>query len=127
AEEFEVKQVRYQSKDGTEIPMFIVHKKGLTLDGTNPTFLTGYGGFNLSRTPAFSATAALWGEHGGVFALPNLRGGGGFGEAWHKAGMLEHKQNVFEDFIAAAEYLVREKYTSPEKLAVAGGSNGGLL
>ena len=126
-ESMEVKQVWYTSKDGTEIPMFIVHKKGLELDGDNPTYLTGYGGFNISRTPGFSATAAAWVDLGGVYALPNLRGGGEFGEEWHEAGMLGNKQNVFDDFIAAAEYLVAEGYTRPERLAIAGGSNGGLL
>jgi len=126
-DDFEVKQVRYKSKDGAEIPMFLVHKKGLKLDGNNPTYLTGYGGFNLSRTPSFQANVALWCELGGVYALPSLRGGGEFGEAWHKAGMLEKKQNVFDDFIAAAEWLIANKYTSSQKLAIAGGSNGGLL
>jgi prolyl oligopeptidase len=124
---FDVKQVRYPSKDGTEIPMFIVHAKGLKLDGNNPAFLTGYGGFNLSRTPSFSATVALWAESGGVYALPSLRGGGEFGEEWHRAGMLEKKQNTFDDFIAAAEWLIANGYTKPEKLAIIGGSNGGLL
>lgn len=127
SDDFEVKQVRYPSKDGTEIPMFLVHAKGLKLDGNNPTFLTGYGGFNLSRTPTFTASAALWVERGGVFALPSLRGGGEFGEAWHQAGMLDKKQNVFDDFISAAEWLIAKNYTRPAKLAIAGGSNGGLL
>jgi prolyl oligopeptidase len=127
SEQFEVKQVWYASKDGTKVPMFIVHKKGLKLDGSAPTLLTGYGGFNASETPGFSARAALWIERGGVYALPNLRGGGEFGEEWHKAGMLEKKQNVFDDFIAAAEWLVANKYTRPERLAIRGGSNGGLL
>ncbi|RYG59378.1 S9 family peptidase, partial [bacterium] len=120
-------QVWFKSKDGTSIPMFVTHRKGLTLDGTNPTYLTGYGGFRISLTPGFSTTAALWIENGGVFAIPNLRGGGEFGEAWHDAGTKERKQNVFDDFIGAAEYLIAEGYTSPEKLAIAGGSNGGLL
>jgi len=124
---FEVKQVTYASKDGTSIPMFIVHAKGLVLDGSHPTLLTGYGGFNLSETPGFSISAAAWVEKGGVYALPNLRGGGEFGERWHKAGMRDKKQNVFDDFIAAAEYLINSKYTSPKKLAISGGSNGGLL
>jgi prolyl oligopeptidase len=124
---FEVKQVWYPSKDGTSIPMFIGAKKGLALDGTHPTFLTGYGGFNLNETPGFSALASFWMENGGVYALPNLRGGGEFGESWHQAGMLAHKQNVFDDFAAAAEYLVANKYTSRAKLAASGGSNGGLL
>ncbi len=123
----DVKQVWYESKDGTSIPMFIVHKKGLDLDGANPTYLTGYGGFNLSRTPGFSAQATAWVELGGVYAIPSLRGGGEFGEEWHRAGMFGNKQNVFDDFIAAAEYLIDEGYTSSDHLAIAGGSNGGLL
>jgi prolyl oligopeptidase len=123
----EVRQVWYASKDGTRIPMFLVYRAGLRLDGSHPTYLTGYGGFTVSETPAYSARAALWIEKGGVFALPNLRGGGEFGEAWHHAGMLEKKQNVFDDFIAAGEWLVKNRYTRPEKLAIAGGSNGGLL
>ncbi len=125
--QIEVKQVWYESKDRTKVPMFIVHKKGLALDGKRPTYLTGYGGFNVSLTPNFSATAAYWAEMGGVYAVPNLRGGGEFGEKWHKAGMLEKKQNVFDDFIAAAEWLIDNQYTSPSKLAISGGSNGGLL
>src|SRR6266542_317247 len=124
---FEVKQVRYASKDGTQIPMFIVHRKGLKRAGSSPALLTGYGGFNLSETPAFSARAALWVENGGVYALPNLRGGGEFGEDWHKAGILEKKQNVFDDFIGAAQWLISNGYTSPSRLAISGGSNGGLL
>ncbi|MFQ5636785.1 MAG: prolyl oligopeptidase family protein [bacterium] len=126
-ENIEVKQVWYESKDKTKIPMFLVHAKGLDLDGSHPTYLTAYGGFNISRTPRFSSTAALWVELGGVYALPNLRGGGEFGEKWHRAGMLENKQNVFDDFIAAAEWLIEKGYTRPAKLAIAGGSNGGLL
>jgi prolyl oligopeptidase len=127
SDRFEVKQVRYASKDGTQIPMFLVHRKGIVLDGTHSTLLTGYGGFTLSQTPGFSARAALWIEAGGVYALPNLRGGGEFGEEWHKAGMLGKKQNVFDDFLAAAEWLVANGYTKPERLAISGGSNGGLL
>src|SRR5258708_1182547 len=117
----------FKQKTAYEIPMFLVHKKGLKLDGNNPTYLTGYGGFNISRTPSFLASIALWCEQGGVYALPSLRGGGEFGEAWHQAGMLDKKQNVFDDFIAAAEWLIANKYTSSQELAIAGGSNGGLL
>lgn len=124
---FEVKQVVYTSKDGTKVPMFLAYKKGLKLDGTNPTMLTGYGGFNLASLPGFSATSTVWMELGGVWALANLRGGNEFGEEWHKAGMLDKKQNVFDDFIAAGEYLIAQKYTSKAKLAISGGSNGGLL
>jgi prolyl oligopeptidase len=127
SEQYEVKQVWYASKDGTKIPMFIVHKKGIKLDGSNPALLTGYGGFNLSSTPFFSADAVAWIEQGGIYAFANLRGGGEFGEEWHKAGMLANKQNVFDDFIAAAEYLIAEGYTQSKKLAIEGGSNGGLL
>ncbi len=126
-ENYETKQVFYTSKDGTKIPMFIVHKKGLQLNGNNPTMLYAYGGFNISLTPSFSVSNMLWLENGGVYALPNLRGGGEYGEAWHKAGVTPNKQNVFNDFIGAAEYLIKEGYTSSEKLAVSGGSNGGLL
>ena len=125
--EYEEKQVFYKSKDGTEVPMFIVHKKGLELDGTNPTYLYGYGGFNVNLTPRFSTTRMILLENGGVFAMPNLRGGGEYGEEWHEAGMLHKKQNVFDDFIAAAEHLIEKGYTSSDKLAIAGGSNGGLL
>ncbi len=124
---YEVRQDWYHSKDGTRVPMFIVHKKGLGKDGHNPTLLTGYGGFNVSLTPAFSRSAYLWLEHGGIYAVANLRGGAEFGEDWHRAGMLEKKQNVFDDFIAAAEYLIAEKYTDKGRLAIQGGSNGGLL
>jgi prolyl oligopeptidase len=127
SDRYEVEQVRYPSRDGTRVPMFLVYRKGLKRDGSNPTLLTGYGGFTVSQTPAFSARAALWAERGGVFAVANLRGGGEFGEEWHKAGMLEKKQNVFDDFIAAGEWLIAQRYTSREKLAIAGGSNGGLL
>lgn len=125
--QFELKQVWYESKDKTKVPMFVLYKKGTKLDGTAPAFMSAYGGFNVSRTPAFSALAVLWAENGGVFAVPNLRGGGEFGEAWHIAGMKEKKQNVFDDMIAAAEYLIREKYTNPSKLSADGRSNGGLL
>ncbi|HTI51618.1 MAG TPA: DUF885 family protein, partial [Planctomycetaceae bacterium] len=127
SDRFEVKQVWFPSKDGTRIPMFLVHRGGLLLDGGNPTLLSGYGGFNISLTPQFSARAVAWIEQGGVYAVANLRGGGEFGEAWHEAGMLDRKQSVFDDFIAAAEWLIREKYTRPEKLAITGRSNGGLL
>ncbi len=124
---FSTQQVFYKSKDGTQIPMFIVHKKGLKLDGTNPTLLYGYGGFNITLTPGFSVSRAVWLEMGGVFAMPNLRGGGEYGREWHLAGIKLGKQNVFDDFIAAAEWLISNKYTSSEKLAIQGGSNGGLL
>lgn len=120
-------QVFYPSKDGTKIPMFIVHKKGVELNGKNPTYLYAYGGFNISLTPGFSVARMLWLENGGILAIPNLRGGGEYGEAWHKAGMTPNKQNVFDDFIAAAEYLKANKYTDYDHLAIAGGSNGGLL
>ncbi|ALD21949.1 prolyl oligopeptidase family serine peptidase [Hymenobacter sp. DG25A] len=126
-DDYVVQQVFYASKDKTKIPMFIVHRKGLKLDGQNPTYLYAYGGFNVSLTPSFSVTRMLWLENGGVLAIPNLRGGGEYGEAWHQAGMTPNKQNVFDDFIAAAEYLSIQNYTNPDKLAIAGGSNGGLL
>ena len=125
--DYEVRQLWYASKDGTKVPMFIFHKQGLILDGRNPTLLTGYGGFNISLTPTFAGDRYLWLERGGVFAVANLRGGAEFGEDWHRAGMLDKKQNVFDDFIAAAEYLITEKYTDREHLAIRGGSNGGLL
>jgi prolyl oligopeptidase len=127
ADAFETKQVFFTSKDGTKVPMFIVHKKGLKLDGKNPTLLYGYGGFNVSLTPAFSAGRIVWLENGGVFAQPSLRGGGEYGERWHLAGTKKNKQNVFDDFIAAAQFLIDEKYTSSDYLALSGGSNGGLL
>jgi len=124
---YEVAQEWFNSKDGTRVPMFVVHKKGIAKNGKNPTLLTAYGGFNVSLTPTFSRTAYLWMEHGGVYAVANLRGGAEFGEEWHRAGMLEKKQNVFDDMIAAAEHLISEKYTDKNHLAIQGGSNGGLL
>jgi prolyl oligopeptidase len=127
SENFESKQVFYASKDGTKIPMIITYKKGLKRDGKNPTMLYGYGGFNISLTPSFSIANAVWMENGGVFAVPNLRGGGEYGKKWHDAGTKMQKQNVFDDFIAAAEYLIAQKYTSSDFLAIRGGSNGGLL
>jgi prolyl oligopeptidase len=127
SEQFEVKQVWYLSKDGTRVPMFVMHRKGFKLDGSNRTLLTGYGGFTQSLTPSFNQRAALWVERGGVFAVANLRGGGEFGEKWHKAGVLAKKQNVFDDFLAAAEWLVKDGYTQPSRLAISGNSNGGLL
>lgn len=124
---YETKQVSYSSKDGTKIPMFITHKKGLVLDGNNPTLLYAYGGFNVKITPSFNIAYVSWFENGGVYAVANLRGGGEYGVKWHEGGMKLKKQNVFDDFIAAAEYLIKEKYTNPEKLVARGGSNGGLL
>lgn len=126
-ENYVTEHLFYKSADGTSIPMFLVHKKDLVLNGQNPTYLTGYGGFNISYTPFFSPAVLTWLELGGVFAVANLRGGGEYGEHWHQMGMLERKQNVFDDFIAAAEFLIKEKITSKEKLAIGGGSNGGLL
>lgn len=126
-ENYETQQIFYQSKDGTQVPMFITHKKGLSLDGNNPTILYGYGGFSASLTPNFSISRMAWLEMGGVYAIPNLRGGGEYGEEWHQAGTKNKKQNVFDDFIAAAEWLINNKYTCSQKLAISGGSNGGLL
>ena len=125
--DYETKQIFYTSKDGTRVPMFITHRKGIKLDGTNPTLLYGYGGFDFSLTPGFSVASLVWMEMGGVYAVANLRGGGEYGEDWHQAGMKLHKQTVFDDFIAAAEWLVANHYTQPKKLAIMGGSNGGLL
>jgi prolyl oligopeptidase len=124
---YTVTQTWFESKDGTRVPMFVTHRDDVVLDGSNPTLLTGYGGFSLNMTPAFSSLAAVWLEHGGVFAEANLRGGGEFGEAWHRGGMRERKQHVFDDFIGAAEHLIAEGYTSPRHLSIRGGSNGGLL
>jgi prolyl oligopeptidase len=126
-ENYESKQVFYESKDGTKIPLFITHKRGIKLDGNNPTYLYGYGGFNVSLTPSFSLSNIVWMEMGGVYAVANLRGGGEYGEEWHQAGMKLNKQNVFDDFIAAAEWLIENNYTNSKKLAIGGGSNGGLL
>jgi prolyl oligopeptidase len=126
-DDYETKQVFYKSKDGTQVPMFIVHKKGIELNGKNATWLYAYGGFGVSLTPSFSASRVVWLENGGIYAQPNLRGGGEYGEKWHIAGTKMNKQNVFDDFIAAGEYLISNQYTSPQYLAVAGGSNGGLL
>ena len=125
--QFQVRQVWYPSKDKTRVPMFLVYRKGLKLDGDRPTLLTGYGGFNVSETPSFRTDAVIFAEHGGVYALANLRGGAEFGEKWHRAGMLANKQNVFDDFIGAAEWLIENGYTKPAHLAIRGGSNGGLL
>jgi prolyl oligopeptidase len=125
--DYVVEQVFYPSKDGTRVPMFLSHKKGLKLDGSNPVLLYGYGGFNISMTPAFSTSRLQWMEMGGILAVANLRGGGEYGDKWHRAGTKLQKQNVFDDFIAAAEYLIKEKYTSPKKIGIQGGSNGGLL
>jgi len=127
ATQYETKQVFYKSKDGIKIPMFIVHKKGLNLNGKNPTLLYGYGGFNVSMLPKFKVERLVWLENNGIFAMPSIRGGGEYGENWHKAGTRLNKQNVFDDFIAASEYLINESYTSSEKLTIRGGSNGGLL
>lgn len=126
-DDYEIRQVRCTSRDGTSIPLFLVHRRGLVRDGQRPTLLTGYGGFNLSMTPGFSRTSFLWMESGGVYAVANLRGGGEYGAPWHEGGRRERKQNVFDDFLAAAEWLVAEGYTCPERLGISGGSNGGLL
>ena len=125
--DYNTEQVFYKSKDGTIVPMFITFKKGLERNGTNPTILYGYGGFNISQTPGFNPTNIAWLENGGIYAVANIRGGGEYGKKWHKAGTQMNKQNVFDDFIAAAEYLISEKYTSSDYLAIRGGSNGGLL
>ena len=125
--DYETKQVFYHSKDGTQVPMFITHKKGIKLDGNNPTYLYGYGGFNVSITPSFSVSSLIWMEMGGIYAIPNIRGGGEYGEEWHQAGIKLKKQNVFDDFIGAAEWLISNNYTKSNKLAIGGGSNGGLL
>jgi prolyl oligopeptidase len=127
SEDYESEQVFYTSKDGTKIPMIITYKKGIKRNGKNPTILYGYGGFNISLTPAFNIANAVWLEQGGIYAVPNLRGGGEYGKAWHNAGIKMQRQNVFDDFIAAAEYLIENQYTSPDYLAIRGGSNGGLL
>jgi prolyl oligopeptidase len=126
-DQFEVRQVWYSSKDGTRVPMFLFHRRDIELDGARPTLLSGYGGFNASVTPWFWPQLLIWAESGGVFAFANLRGGGEFGEEWHRAGHLQKKQNVFDDFIAAAEWLIANHYTNPDRLAAMGGSNGGLL
>ncbi len=127
ASAYETKQVFYRSKDGTRVPMFVTARKGAALDGSHPTILYAYGGFDIATLPSYSPTVAVWLEHGGIYAVANIRGGSEYGEAWHRAGRLDKKQNVFDDFIAAAEYLIREKYTSPAHLAIHGYSNGGLL
>lgn len=125
--QFKIEQVFYSSKDGTKIPMYIIHKKELNLDGTNPTFLYGYGGYNISLLPEFQAKIYVWINNGGVYAIPNLRGGGEYGKKWHEQALLEKKQSVFDDFIAAGEWLIANNYTSESKLAINGRSNGGLL
>src|SRR5439155_2987217 len=125
--DYEVQQVFFESKDGTRVPMFLAHRKGIQLDGSNPTLLFGYGGFSIPMTPSFSISQLGWMEMGGVFAQANLRGGSEYGEDWHLAGTRQRKQNVFDDFIAAAEWLIANKYTRPDRLAIQGGSNGGLL
>jgi prolyl oligopeptidase len=125
--DYQTRQVFYSSKDGTRVPMFITHKKGLKLDGRNQVLLYGYGGFDISITPGFSVASLVWMEMGGVYAVANLRGGGEYGEQWHQGGMKLKKQNVFDDFVAAAQWLIAHKYTRPDKLAISGASNGGLL
>src|SRR6185295_8214769 len=127
SDDYETSRVFYKSKDGTRVPMFLVHKKGLKLDGNNPTIIYGYGGFNVTNSPGFSSLRLALLEQGVVYASANMRGGGEYGEQWHEAGTKLKKQNVFDDFIAAAEYLIAKKYTSPSRLAIQGGSNGGLL
>jgi prolyl oligopeptidase len=127
SEDYTSEQVFYQSKDGTQVPMIITYKKGVKRNGKNPTILYGYGGFNISLTPSFSIVNAVWLEQGGIYAVPNIRGGGEYGKTWHQAGTQMQKQNVFDDFIAAAEYLIDNDYTSSDYLAIRGGSNGGLL
>ena len=127
ASAFETKQAFYESKDGTKIPLFLTYKKGLALDGTNPTVLYGYGGFGVSMTPFYNVANAFWADQGGVFAVACIRGGNEYGRQWHEAGRLERKQNCFDDFIAGAQWLIDEGYTSRERLAIRGGSNGGLL
>jgi prolyl oligopeptidase len=127
ASKYETRALFYTSKDGTRVPIFVTLRKGTKLDGSHPTMLYGYGGFNIAVVPNFSPAVAGWLELGGVYAVANLRGGGEYGSEWHRAGTRERKQNVFDDFIAAGEYLVREKYTTPSRLAIRGGSNGGLL
>jgi prolyl oligopeptidase len=126
-DDYEARQIFYESKDGTRVPMFIVHKKGLKLDGKNPTYLYAYGGFNISMTPHFSVTNLVWMEMGGVYAMANIRGGGEYGKEWHEAAIKTKRQVAFDDFIAAAEWLIDNHYTCPQKLAIGGGSNGGLL
>ena len=126
-DDYVTEQVFYTSKDGTRVPMTLTYKKGMKRDGKNPTLLYGYGGFNISLTPGFKASRILWLENGGIYAQANLRGGSEYGEDWHQGGIKQNKLNVFDDFIAAAEYLINKKWTSPDHLVIEGGSNGGLL